>query len=122
MKYEYYMTQRPAGPGAQPKDGLVSVVDLDPSVNNPIIKRPAYALLEYDRPLTHEELLIYSILPAISPDPIQYRGFVFEWDEWQALWRIYIEGSPEDTVAYEESIEVAKAEIDEYLGESEKEA
>ena len=119
--YCYYMTERPAGPGAQPKEGLVNIIDCDPTIVNTVIKRRAYALLEYNRPLTHDELLCYSILPAISPDAVQYRGFVFEWDEWQALWRVYFEGRPQDTVAYEDSIEKAKSEIDEYLGTTEKE-
>ena len=120
--YRYYMGARPAGPGAQPKEGLVNIIGCDPSIVNPVIKRRAYALLEYNRPLTHEELLCYSILPAISPDAVLYRGFVFEWDEWQALWRVYFEGRSQDTVVYEESVEAAKADIDEYLGTTEREA
>ena len=117
--YTYYMTARPAGPGAQPKDGLVNIIPCDPSIVNPIIKRPAYALLEYSRPLTHDELLCYEILPAISPDDVEYRGFVFEWVEWQKMWRIYFFGRPHDTIAYEDTLEEAKQGIDEYLGKPE---
>ena len=114
--YTYYMTARPAGPGAQPKDGLVNIIPCDPSIVNPIIKRPAYALLEYSRPLTLQEERSYEIVPAIFPDDVLYRGYVFEWHEWEHLWRIYEQGRPHDTIAYEDTLEEAKQGIDEYLG------
>ena len=118
--YCYYMVARPAGPGAQPKDGLVNIVDLDPSVNNPIIKRPAYALLEYNRALTVEEERSYEILPAVYSHDVLYRGYVLEWNEWEQSWRVYEQGKPYQTVAYVDTVEEAKAGIDEYLGESER--
>lgn len=120
--YRYYMIARPAGPGAQPKDGLVNVIDLDPSKVCPVINKPAYALLEYDRSLSLQEERSYELLPAIWTADIRYRGYVFEWHEWEQLWRVYKAGNPQDTIAYEESVKEAKANIDEYLGTSEKEA
>ena len=119
--YRYYMTARPAGPGAQPKDGLVNVTDCDPNIINPVIKHHAWSLLEYSRPLTLDEERHYELLPAIYPEDVEYRGFVFEWHEGDQTWRIYEQGKPHQTVAYVDTVEEAKAGIDEYLGTTEKE-
>lgn len=119
--YRYYMVARPAGPGAQPKDGLVNIIELDPANVCPVINRPAYALLEYDRALSLQEERSYELLPAIWTSDIRYRGYVLEWHEWEQLWRVYEEGKPHQTVAYVENAEEAKADIDEYLAKPEKE-
>ena len=119
--YRYYMVSRPAGPGAQPKEGLVNIIELDPANICPVINRPAYALLEYDRALSLQEERSYELLPAIYTADIRYRGYVFEWHEYEQNWRIYEQGKPHQTVAYVDTVEEAKAGIDEYLGKPEKE-
>lgn len=119
--YGYYMTMRPAGPGAQPRDGLVNIIDLNPDRIIPHIRRGAYARLEYDRPLTEKEQRDYEIIPDIGVDDVQYRGYVFEWDAIGRQWRIYHPAKPYSTIAYEDTLDAAKAGIDEYLAKPEKE-
>lgn len=120
--YKYYMISRPAGPGAQPMVGLQNIVDLNPNETVPAIKRSAYALLEYDRCLTLKEKRMYELLPADPPADVEYRGYIFEWDEQEQSWRVYEQGRPYQTIAYVDTVEEAKADIDEYLAKSEKEA
>lgn len=59
----YYMTQRPAQPGAQPKKGLTDIQAFDSRTFIPSIGREAYALLTYDRVLTAEEVRDYELVP-----------------------------------------------------------
>lgn len=63
MEYRYYMTQRPAGPGCQPRDGLISVEGLDPKNVIPGIGGTAWSMLTYDRPLTDDEIREYELTP-----------------------------------------------------------
>lgn len=120
--YKYYMISRPAGPGAQPMVGLQNIIDLNPNETVPAIKRSAYALLEYDRCLTLQEKRMYELLPADPPADVEYRGYIFEWDEQEQSWRIYPAGNPCLAMGWLDSVEEAKAGIDEYLATSEKEA
>lgn len=62
MLYKYYMTQRPAMPGAQPSKGLVDIQEIDPNQQTEGIGR-AYALLTYNRQLTSAEISGYELTP-----------------------------------------------------------
>lgn len=119
--YRYYMIARPAGPGAMPKNGLKEIIELDPTVMIPEIKRTAYALLEYDRALSLQEERSYELIPDLYVADVHYRGYVFEYDHRGRSWRIYEQGKPHQTIAYVDTVGEAKAGIDEYLGKFEKE-
>ena len=62
--YSYYMTQRPAMPGAMPREGLYSIEDLDPKEIIPEINDGAYALIIYTRKLTDQEVYDYELTPC----------------------------------------------------------
>lgn len=62
----YYMTQRPAGPGAMPRNGLVDVLNYDGKPFIPEIGREAWSRLTYNRMLTAEEIRDYELTPAPS--------------------------------------------------------
>ena len=57
----YYSTQRPAGPGAVPKDKLLEVVNLDtmPEIDEDGTR--AYSIMLYDRRLSESELREYEL-------------------------------------------------------------
>ena len=65
MAHIYYMTQRPAGPGAQPREGLVNVEALNRSDVIPSIRKGAYARLTYDRELTAQEIIGFELTPEV---------------------------------------------------------
>ena len=60
MEYSYYLTQRPAGPGCQPRKGLLDIEDLDNRFV-PEIGRTAWSKVTYDRQLTDEEIRNYEL-------------------------------------------------------------
>ena len=119
--YRYYMVARPAGPGAQPKEGLVNIIELDPSRNISALNGPAYAVLEYDRPLSLQEERSYELVPDLYEADVHYRGYVFRWEMRRRLWRICEESDPQMVLACEETLKACKADIDEYLATTEKE-
>ena len=119
--YRYYMVRRPAGPGAQPKAGLVKVTDLGDETYVPHIHDCAYAILEYDRELTHAEVRQYELLPDDFPDDKHYRGLIIRWNEWAFCWMIIDPNFHNDQIALVDTLEEAKAGIDEYLGKTESE-
>ena len=108
MTYSYYMMMRPAMPGAMPKNGLREIVDDDN-------RWGAYCRLDYDRELTTKEIIDYELRPAQEPASVHYRGFTFDWIWYMFSWRVSQDSYPAQTVAYEEDIEVAKKQLDEYL-------
>lgn len=61
--YTYYLTQRPAGPGCQPRKGLLDIEDLDCRFV-PEINREAWSRVTYDRQLTPDEINQYELTPA----------------------------------------------------------
>lgn len=65
-KYRYYSTQRPIGPGTYPKEtgGPAEIVNFDQrqSVDNG--KAMAWGYLEYDHPLTKDQMDSYELRPA----------------------------------------------------------
>lgn len=63
-EFLYYMTQRPAMPGAMPKADLTDIRELDPAATIPEIGKGAYAVLTYSRPLTYQEIHDYELTPA----------------------------------------------------------
>lgn len=63
MMYTYFLTQRPAGPGALPSFGLDEIESYDEKSYVPEIGREAYAQATYTRPLTLEELDQYELTP-----------------------------------------------------------
>lgn len=63
MEYTYYLTQRPAGPGCQPRKGLLDIEDLDNRFV-PEINREAWSKVTYDRQLTQDEITQYELTPA----------------------------------------------------------
>ena len=74
MTYSYYLTMRPACPGAQPSRGLKNIIDLN-GAYIPAIRHTAYALLEYDRTLTDKEVFQYELAQTAIPEEI-YKGYV----------------------------------------------
>lgn len=63
MEYTYYLTQRPAGPGCQPRKGLLDIEDLDERFI-PEINHAAWSKVTYDRQLTQDEITQYELTPA----------------------------------------------------------
>lgn len=63
MKYTYYLTQRPAGPGCQPRPGLLDIEDLDDRFV-PAINQNAWSKVTYDRQLTPDEIAQYELTPS----------------------------------------------------------
>ena len=63
MMYTYYLTQRPAGPGALPQFGLNEIESYDEKSYVPDIGREAYAQATYTRPLTLDEIDQYELTP-----------------------------------------------------------
>lgn len=61
--YAYYMTERPAMPGAQPRDGLVNVVNMEDS-NIKVDGKHVYSRVEYNRELAESEIRNYELIPA----------------------------------------------------------
>lgn len=60
MLNAYYCTQRPAGPGAVPKDKLLEVVDLNGTVIDERGTR-AYSIVLYNRALSFREIEDYEL-------------------------------------------------------------
>lgn len=114
--YSYYLTQRPAGPGCQPREGLIRVMDLSGCAEEGecvrIIGRSAYSRVDYDRPLTAKEVRDYELTPLDRPQTVKYKGFLIEWIESMNSWRICRENQQYATVAYEDSVDEAKVGID----------
>lgn len=63
MEYTYYLTQRPAGPGCQPRKGLLDIEDIDNKFV-PEINQTAWSKVTYDRQLTQDEITQYELLPS----------------------------------------------------------
>ena len=63
--HSYYMTMRPAGPGAQPVYGLVNIETFPAPKLIPEIQRYAWSRVDYDRKLTNREAKIYELTPAV---------------------------------------------------------
>ena len=66
--YRYYMTQRPAMPGAMPKKGLDMIEDRDPDDIIPNLGKGAYAVITYTRKLTEQEISDYELTPYDDED------------------------------------------------------
>ena len=65
--YTYYLTQRPAGPGCQPRKGLIDIEDLDNRFVQEI-NRMAWSKVTYDRQLTDDEIREYELTPIPCAD------------------------------------------------------
>lgn len=63
-KHAYYMTERPFGPGCQPKLGLVDAESYDEKTFVDEIGREAWSKLVYDRELSEDEVNGYELTPA----------------------------------------------------------
>ena len=59
----YYLTQRPPAPGAMPRRGLIDFYEYENRLFVEIIGREAWGSVVYDRPLTHEEVDEYELVP-----------------------------------------------------------
>ena len=108
MTYSYYMTMRPAMPGAMPKNGLREIVD---------DTKWGYCRLDYDRELTSKEIADYELRPAKEPEPIHYRSYTLEWIWNQFAWRVSDDRYPQQSIAYIDTPEEAMADIDRILDE-----
>lgn len=67
MKYKYYSTQRPVGPGTypEPKENPAMILHNFPEKEFvPEIGRSAWGYVEYDRPLKNEDMNGYELVPA----------------------------------------------------------
>ena len=62
-RYSYYMTQRPAMPGAMPSKGLEQIEDRDPDDFIRYLGKGAYAVITYTRKLTDKEVSDYELTP-----------------------------------------------------------
>lgn len=58
MKYRYYMTQRPPGPGCQPAKGMINA-DFN---TGRMEGHRIWGYVEYDRQLTSEEINDYELM------------------------------------------------------------
>lgn len=67
MKYIYYSTQRPVGPGTYPKDGLLEIYNF---AGKELLPNGIYAwgYLRYDRMLTDQELSGYELVEDPAND------------------------------------------------------
>lgn len=92
MDFCYYMTQRPAMPGAMPRRGLTHIEELDPAANTPGVGR-AYAKLTYDRQLTDSEISDYELVISGERPIVQYYGFEIRYNPILNLWDVYEAGS-----------------------------
>ncbi|ANU48480.1 hypothetical protein ADH76_10195 [Enterocloster clostridioformis] len=67
MKYKYYSTQRPVGPGTypEPKENPARALhNFHEKEFVPEIGRSAWGYVEYDRPLKNEDVSGYELVPA----------------------------------------------------------
>lgn len=71
MIYAYYLTQRPATPGAMPMEGLLSVEDYSRPVADGKINR-IWAKVSYLRELSEQEISDYELTPV--PEKKENRG------------------------------------------------
>jgi len=116
MTFTYYMTQRPAGPGAQPRDGLIEVCELDQNVPIDGVGR-AYSKIVYDRQLTDEEIRDYELTQECRVEDIEYKGYLLTYLPWMNLWAVRVIAERElGVVAYEDTLEDAERDIDEQEG------
>jgi hypothetical protein len=109
--FAYYMTQRPPMPGAQPRNDLVEIEELDPTKPIEGVGR-AYAKLIYSRPLTDAEISDFELMPdtdSLRKNEEHYKGMTIRFNPILNLWDVW-EG--EELVASVGSIEEAKAGID----------
>ena len=106
---KYYCTQRPAGPGCQPKDGLVAIL---PPEQPEWLPKHVYSVLEYSRDLTRREVMEYELTPDYPP--VDYKGYPIRFLPYTWEWVIL---DPEERepmpLAYCDTLESAKAMIDE---------
>ena len=65
MKYRYYMLFRPPMPGAIPK-GACEVVDFPDKRYCPEVDRTAWGYVEYEQPLSPQEVVRYEMAVAGS--------------------------------------------------------
>lgn len=70
--HRYYTTQRPASPGAVPKDGLVETVWFQFKTHVVEIDKMAWGYVEYDRELSDKEVEDYELTPDT---PVYYFGY-----------------------------------------------
>lgn len=65
MTYKYFNTQRPIGSGTFPKqDGTETVTNFDEPTFCEEIGRKAWGYIEYNAPLTDEQISAYELTPA----------------------------------------------------------
>lgn len=64
MKYAYYSSLRPIGPGTCPTDGLVEIHNFPERL--PVPGGEAWGWAEYDRGLTQKELDSYDLFSAFN--------------------------------------------------------
>ena len=106
----YFMTQRPAGPGTMPKDGLVDIL---PGEQQKWLPRHVWNVLVYDRELTRKEVRAYELTPDIPP--VQYKGYEIRFLPYTWEWAII---NPEscgvEALAYTPSLQKAQALIDDH--------
>ncbi len=69
--YAYYLTQRPAGPGAMPKDGILDVLNYDKPIADGNINR-IWAKVSYSRKLSKQEVSVYELTPV--PEKKENKG------------------------------------------------
>lgn len=73
-KYFYKMKVRPFGIGTHPKDGFVSYTEKNKATDG------IYGILEYDRPLTNDEILNYELVDA-NPNSSEPTNDTSDWLE-----------------------------------------
>lgn len=111
MLYKYYMTQRPAMPGAQPSKGLVDIQEINPNQQTNGVGR-AYARLTYDRPLTNAEVSNYELTPdadQLRKNAERYMGMDIKFNPVLNLWDIW---DGDDLIGSASTLEEAKSGID----------
>ena len=104
----YYCTQRPAGPGCQPSNGLLAIL---PPEQPEWLSKHVYNVLEYNRGLTRKEIRDYELTPDCPP--VEYRGYTIRFLPYTWEWAILDPDSREPSaLSYCDTLEEAQALID----------
>lgn len=88
MMFKYYMTQRPAMPGAMPKEGLMEIEDFDPTKPIDGVGR-AYARLTYNRQLSEKEVFSYELMYDGDRHIEHYHGYEVRFNPVLTVWDVW---------------------------------
>lgn len=102
----YFMTQRPAEPGAMPSTGLLEIL---PGEQPEWLAKHVWNVLIYDRELSRREVRDYELTPDCPP--VEYKGYSIHFLPYTWEWAI-LDPDSDGALSYCDSLEAAKALID----------